>query len=407
MSMKLPILMIGPFPVDETRVEGGVQASVLGLARGLRDRPEIASVRIMAVPTRVGGDRCHDEVIGIPVDRLRAPGPILASMITELPAVVRAARAEPGTVVHLHGSGPFEFAILLACRSVRVPVVWTLHGLTEKETRESWRRQPSFTAWLRYRLYRFCERSQLRLARTLVVDTAYVAEAVAPLAAATPLAVPQGVDIAELLAYRDTRRRGALVLSLGVIEPRKGHLLTLSAFATVARRLPEARLEIVGALRSPDHLAEIHAAIERLGLADRVRVLTDRPRAEILEALGRARVMALHSEEESQGIALCEAMAVGLPIVATRVGGIPDVIGDSEAGTLVAFGDVAGMAAALVALIEDDEASDRASQAAIVRAAAFDWNDVSARLVRLYRAARPDTTATPTADETVGSRPPH
>jgi glycosyltransferase involved in cell wall biosynthesis len=382
---KLDILMIGPFPAEETRVEGGVQASVLGLARRLAAHPEVARLRVVAVPNRVGGRRREGVVAGIPVTFLAAPGRFLISMMVELPRVAALIRRSPGTIVHLHGSGPFEFALLLLCRLLRVPVVWTLHGITEKETYEAWRRRPSLAGRLRHLLYRFCERGQLRLADRIVVDTPYVAREIADRTPHATVAVPQGISLDELMPHRSLHRRGATVLALGVIEPRKGHLRTVEAFAAVARTNPDAHLRIVGALRSPEHLAEIEAAVRAHGLETRVEILVDRPRAEILAALAEARVLALHSEEESQGIALCEAMAVGLPIVATRVGGIPDVLADSGAGVMVELGDVAGMADAIRRYLADETACDAASRTAVDRARDFDWADVTRRLLAVYR----------------------
>jgi glycosyltransferase involved in cell wall biosynthesis len=381
----LDILMIGPFPKTETRVEGGVQASVLGLARRLAAHPEVARLRIFAVPNRVGEKRREDVVAGLPVTFLAAPGRFLISMVVGLPQVFAAACECSGTIVHLHGSGLFELAILLFCRLWAVPVVWTLHGITEKETLEAWRRRPSLAGRLRHLLYRFCERGQLRLADRIVVDTPYVAREIADRTPHGTIAVPQGISLDELAPYRSLRRRGATVLALGVIEPRKGHLRTVEAFAEVARTNPDARLRIVGALRSAEHLAEIEASIAAHGLENRVEILVDQPRAAILAALAEARVLALHSEEESQGIALCEAMAVGLPIVATRVGGIPDVLADSGAGVMVELGDVAGMAAAIRRYLGDETACDAASRIAIDRARAFDWADVTRRLLAVYR----------------------
>ncbi len=379
--------MIGPFPTDESRIEGGVQASVHGLCRHLAATDAVDRLEVVATPRRVGGTVVHARVGDVPVTYLTAPWRFMISSVLHVPRIVRSLRTHEGRVLHLHGSGLFELAMLIACRIRKVPVVWTLHGITEKETREAWRRSGARSDRLRHLLYTGCERLQLRLARTLIVDTAYVAREVAAHAKAVPSPIPQGIDFAEFADARVAPREDPLIVSVGVIHPRKGHDHTLAAFARVVERVPEARLEVIGSLTSAEYLADLEATIDRLGLRDKVLIRPDLERREVVDALARARVFALHSEEESQGIAVCEAMAAGLPVVVTEVGGLPDVVADGGAARLVAFGDVDGFADALVDLLVDDAARAAASRAAIERGRDFDWSNIVRGVVDRYRLA--------------------
>lgn len=383
----LDILMIGPFPTEEQRIEGGVQASVYGLCRTLGETRDVDGLRVVATPRRVGGAVVRTRMRGIEVIHLTAPYRLMISTVLHVPAILRLMRRSPNAVVHLHGSGLFELAVLAACRLRRIPIVWTLHGITEKETLEAWRRAPCLSARARHWLYTACERLQLRLATDLIVDTPYVAREIAANTRAEPAALPQGIFLEELAAARSDDRSAPVVLALGVIHPRKGHDRTIAAFARVLERVPEARLVVAGSLTSKDHFDELHALAARLGVSERVAIRADLSREEVLAALAGARVFALHSEEESQGIALCEAMAVGLPIVATRVGGIPDVIGASGAGLLVDHGDVEGFAAHITHLLVDDEAHAKMSRAALTRGADFDWTEIAKGVVDRYRLA--------------------
>lgn len=381
------VVMIGPFPSDADRIAGGVQASLYGLARELVAAPEIAGLRVVATPGRPFVGIRRATVAGIDVTFIDAPHRFLVSSLRRLPEVMAVIAEAKRPVVHLHGTGIVQAAVLLACRRRRLPVVWTMHGITEKEMREARRRHGGLKDWLRWALYTACERLQLKLSPRIVVDTGYVVREVAARAAVTPLAIPQGIFLDELAGAAATERREPLVLALGVVHPRKGHDLTIRAFAEVAKVVPEARLLIIGSLAEPWYLDRLHEVVAETGLSDRVEIRTDAARAEVLEALARARVFALHSQEESQGIALCEAMAVGLPIVVTRVGGIPDVIGASGGGFLVEYGDVDAMARHLVRLLGDDDLRRRTGEAARRRAADFAWSAVAARVMAVYRAA--------------------
>ena len=386
-SLPLDIVMIGPFPTDERRIEGGVQASVHGLVRHLATSDAVGRLEVVSTPRHVGGPNVAASMGGVPVLHVSAPLWVRMSSILRVPMILRRIGRVDGRVVHLHGSGPFEMLVLAGCRLRRVPIVWTMHGITEKETLEAWRREPSLAARLRHLMFKACERLQLRMAPILIVDTAYVAREIEGRAHAIPSALPQGIDVDEFAGARDAVREGNLVVSIGVIHPRKGHDRTIAAFADVVRKVPDARLEVIGSLSDAGHLEELREVIRRHGLEDRVTIRTDLDRAKLLEALGRARVYALHSEEESQGIALCEAMAAGVPIVATSVGGIPDVIGTSGAGTLVDFGDVDGFARAIVDLLGDETAWSSARAAALSRARDFDWSNIVRGVVERYRLA--------------------
>jgi glycosyltransferase involved in cell wall biosynthesis len=166
--------------------------------------------------------------------------------------------------------------------------------------------------------------------------------------------VPLGLELERFRAV--TRRtRGALraelgipaeaplVMAVGRLVPIKRFDLLLQAFREVLARLPEAHLAIAG-----DGAPELRAELERLArpMAGRVHFLGWRRDLERLYA--DADVLALTSDNEGTPVTVIEAVASGLPVVATRVGGVEDVLTDAM-GTMVAPGDVAGIARALVA----------------------------------------------------------
>ena len=382
------VVMIGPFPSDPERIEGGVQASLYGLGVSLVGDPAVRSLRVVATPMRRADGVTNIRVAGIDVTVLDTPARILASAVLRLPRILAEIGALADPLVHIHGTGIVQTAVLLAARLRRLPVVWTMHGITEKEMRAARRQTGGLAAWGRFALYAGCERLQLRLAPEIVVDTTYVAREVGRRAGTPPQPIPQGIFLEEMAAAVNPDRRSPVVIALGVVHPRKGHDLTIRAFAEVARTRPEARLVVVGALADPGHLDALRALVAEFGLESRVEIRVNEPRDRVLAALRQARVFALHSQEESQGIALCEAMAAGLPIVATRVGGIPDVIGASGAGLLVEYGDTAAMAAHLGRLLDDDTLHARMAAAALARAEDFSWRAIAAHVLAVYRAAR-------------------
>jgi glycosyltransferase involved in cell wall biosynthesis len=154
--------------------------------------------------------------------------------------------------------------------------------------------------------------------------------------------------------------RPPVVVSVGRLHPVKGHDVLLEAFAGIASRVPDARLVIVGDGGFESDLATLAAS---LGIAARVTFAGAESATAVRDRLAQARCFVLPSRSEGLPLALLEAMAAGAPIVVTRVGGIPEVVGD-ESAVIVPPEDATALAAALVAVLSDDEsATARASHA--------------------------------------------
>jgi N-acetyl-alpha-D-glucosaminyl L-malate synthase BshA len=138
-----------------------------------------------------------------------------------------------------------------------------------------------------------------------------------------------------------------LLVHLSNFRPVKRILDVVEVFAKVAEALP-ARLMLIG--DGPDRSAAEHLAL-RLGVAERVHFLGKQDN--VNELLPLADLMLMPSEMESFGLAALEAMACSVPTIATRVGGVPELISDHVNGLLFPVGDVHAMAAAAVALLQD------------------------------------------------------
>jgi glycosyltransferase involved in cell wall biosynthesis len=162
----------------------------------------------------------------------------------------------------------------------------------------------------------------------------------------------------------DARRRARWRLGLdgdvpllglaGNVQPRKGIHVAVAAMPRILAAVPAARLVIVGALRHVDYLPQVRAEAERLGVASQILWLGHRD--DVRELLPALDVYLQPSLAEPLGLAIIEAMAVGLPVVASDVGGIPEVVVHGETGILVPPGDSAALADASIALLQDPAA---------------------------------------------------
>jgi glycosyltransferase involved in cell wall biosynthesis len=139
---------------------------------------------------------------------------------------------------------------------------------------------------------------------------------------------------------------------LGTYEARKGHDFLLKAFKRVVDALPCAHLVICG-YGTPNEVERVRVARDCLGLRANVHLLGFRE--DVPWLLKQTDVLAVPSQEyESFGLMIVEAMAFKVPVVATRVGGIPEVLRDGEGGYCVDSSDVEGFAKYLILFMQDE-----------------------------------------------------
>lgn len=172
--------------------------------------------------------------------------------------------------------------------------------------------------------------------------------------------VPNCVDT-ERFRPAEVRPEGPpRIVSVARLVRDKSPLALLEAFALVRRQLPQARLTMVGdgPLRP-----RVEARIAELGLTQAVRIVTGC--GEVRPHLAQADVFALASRREGSPNAVLEAMAAGLPVAASRTGGIPDLVEHGRTGLLTQPEDPHDLAAALLRLLQDE--SLRASLGAAAR----------------------------------------
>jgi glycosyltransferase involved in cell wall biosynthesis len=172
-------------------------------------------------------------------------------------------------------------------------------------------------------------------------------------------------------------------VSVGVFSPPKAIPMLIEAFATVRAHHPDARLSLVGDGPERAHCEDV---VHRLGLGGAVTF--EGFHDDVSPFLRPGRVFVLPSVNENFPLALIEAMAAGMACVASRVGGVPEVVGD--AGLLVAPGDVGALASELTSLAGDEQRRLDLGRRARERAAsAFTIRQCADRHVELWeRVAR-------------------
>jgi L-malate glycosyltransferase len=191
--------------------------------------------------------------------------------------------------------------------------------------------------------------------------------------------IRNGLDVS---AFTPQPRRGAActIVTLANLRSEKRHELLFAAMRIVAVRHPGARLRVVG---DGPRRRELEQLVADWGLAGRIEFLGHQ--TDVASALAAADIFALASRSEASPNALIEAMAAGLPAVATAAGGVPEILADGETGLLVPVDDASALARALLRLMDEPSLADRMGEAARRRAVdRYSFDRMTQAFERLY-----------------------
>ena len=285
-------------------------------------------------------------------------------------------RAERPDVVHAHLSRSI-LATSWATRLTATPFIAHFHSLAGERP-----------AWQERLEARACRRARVLVAVSRAVGRER--EERLGLPAGAFRVVPNGVNAAALASLPAPAPRPGRPMVAGFLgrlrERTKGLDVLLEAAVRLRNRGEPDRLRLEIAGGPPEAAERLREQVRALGLAGWVDVLGEVAGAR--EVLGRWDVLVLPSRQEGFGLVLLEAMAAGRPAVATRQGGIPEVVEDGKTGLLVAPDDAAGLALALDRLARDpDLVTALGSAGRRVVQARFDLARVAGEWAGIARAA--------------------
>jgi glycosyltransferase involved in cell wall biosynthesis len=326
--------------VTESLEIGGAERVVVTLANELARRGHESSVVCLKTEGPLAADLAGVRSSCIAKGEGNDPRAIL-----RLAAAFRAARAE---VVHSHDWGCY-LDTMIAARLARIPVaVHTAHG-------KYMAYGPGRLAGLKKSFRHLLERRAARRFGNVICVSdalrAHVTEEIG-IPAALTRTIANGVAVPPLAPRPVAMPGAARLITGGRLAAVKNFGMLIRAFAALAARWPKLELAIVG--DGPERAA-LETLAKQLGLADMVKFLGFR--SDVDAQLAQSHVFVLTSLSEGIPMAILEAMKSGLPVVATRVGGVPATVADGVTGTLVDSGDVRARVRALAALIEHPDSA--------------------------------------------------
>lgn len=352
------VAMLGLYPADPARIMGGVEAVVATLAQHLAALPGIEMHVLSGSPavTQITQEQ-HGQVTvhRVPEKRLGR----LFLLRTDWWWLRRALRAVAPAVVHAHGSGTYVDAAL----SSGLPAVVTVHGVVAQEARLA-AGTGGLGTRLRWQFDRLYERYCLARARQIIVISPYLLREFPWLARRAHItAIENPVDA----AFFDIKRAPApaTILCPARIIARKGILDLIQAFAQLAGAYDQAELRLAGEMEAePDYARRCRQAVATYGLGDRVQFLGSLPAVALREELATCTAVALAAQQETAPVTIAEGMAAACPVVATAVGGVPDLIEHERTGLLSPAADVNALAANLRRILDDAAFRQRLGAAA-------------------------------------------
>ncbi len=346
-------------------------------------KPHIVIFSTFATPLRSGAEACAEEVANTLCGPVRFS--IICARMDRKLSTYQSWRS--GVIIHRIGIGhPIDkwlYPILAPFKALQLQPT-LVHAVLESFAGIAM----VLFGWLRPSVPRVltCQstntnlllRRMHRSATVVTVISSVLLQRARKLGRADAILIPNGLNLSDI--PRAAKMPGS-VLFVGRLEPMKGVDTVLKAFSRVAREHPDAHLTVIGegSLRK-----ELEQLTQDLGIAARVRFLGRLPYTEVYENFAKHEVFCALSRSEALGNVFLEAQAAGCGVVATRTGGIVDIVQDNVTGLLVEPDDPNAAAQAMLRLLLDLPLRERLITEAWNRVQAYDWSVLAQRYAAIY-----------------------
>ena len=336
--MSLHLTLIGPYPVGRPS-SGGVESVNHALVELLLERDPESRIHVLTVGNgqqeKLKDGRLQVSALlpdsyslarfrGFPKER-----EVIDAFMATLPK---------NTVVH--STGPISLHVVNAAKRHNLPVALTIHGVLERDVLFEKQMNPLQRKIAAVQL-RSSFGAALRAADFVIAISSYSAGYANDVGrTGGTVIIPNPLDRRFEGPVHQLHPQGQTVLFAANLQPRKGVHHLLEAFALAAETRPDMKLRIAGPAVDPAYAAQLKVRTAQHGLENRVTFLGALPKDRVLEEMLAADVLVLPSGEENLPQVLQEAGAIGLPFIATNVGGVKDLVPpEHERAMLVDHGD--------------------------------------------------------------------
>lgn len=320
----MKVAVFSRYPGDSAHPKGGVESVTVVLVEALAQIDDL-DVHVLTLElrrTKVAIERAGQVTVH------RLPGSRWPQMLDVMlgPGKRRLTRyierLKPD-ILHTHETWGLRLG------GIDVPHVFTVHGFDDANLIADSAR----LAWVRSQLWKRVIRRGLASQTHIISITPYVRQVIERVTNASIYDIDNPVD-ARFFGIQGRPEHGR-ILCTGWINERKNTLGSVKAFAHIAARYPYARLVIAGEAPDAEYLNRVKTTIDRQGIANRVEFLGHINHTRLVDELTKANVFLLPSRQENAPMAIAEAMAAGVPVIASNRCGMPYMVQEGQTGFLL------------------------------------------------------------------------
>ncbi|MCX5885195.1 MAG: glycosyltransferase family 4 protein [Proteobacteria bacterium] len=352
---KMKIAVVGDYPLDEEKIEGGVQSAMVNLVHGLAKTGKL-DIHVVAPKKGISGN------ISFTKDSINYHffpkfTPFELSLIlgvNKRRIFERLLQIKPA-IVHAHSTG---YSYL--CRNSSYPIIITPHGIPQREAKYRMRKLKVLRTWLHGTILGLL---LSRYTRYLILISEYSRKVLKLSPQARYFFIPNPVR-SNFFALKNREVKDRLLFVAADISPLKNPLLLLKALPALRKRFHEISLHMVGDFNNSDFFDLLKEFISQNQIEQNVRFTGLLTEDEVVREYEECSVFVLTSDQENLPMVVQQAMAAGKAVIATRVGGVPELIRDGATGLLVEPGDLEAVTKGIALLLRDDRIREGVGRAA-------------------------------------------
>ncbi|MGD1855606.1 MAG: glycosyltransferase family 4 protein [Leptolyngbyaceae cyanobacterium] len=351
---RLKIAIVGPYPVNFDLISGGIEAVVRNLVQGLCQYPDF-EVHVVTVDFAKADELNQPDGANLHIKQASQGASQWLFYSLERQWIKQTLDSIKPDIIHVHGTNFYGYAVSQS----PYPTLVTVHGVLREEGKLKTENVSPI-----YRLYRWVkgyfntwfEEQTLQNARYATIISPYITSMLERYSLERLYPIDNPID--NIFFELESRPVPHRVLFAGLIHRRKGIIHLLKAINQVRQVYPDVSLYLAGQISEAEYADVLKTYIQAEGLDSVVRFCGHLNETALYQAFQECQLLVLPSEEEVSPMVVQQAMAMGKPVVATSVGGVPYLIENEVSGWLVPYGDPTALAQAIQSLFDNPKLAE-------------------------------------------------